>query len=929
MPFKLVEELLSQAENFQDVELIHIHTLGEMPWVDKKYEGSFRPNSFFLSRKMFDAVDEGRADYTPCPMSEIPRLFRTGVLPLDLALVQVSPPDEEGMVSLGVSADVVCAAVKSARKVVAQVNKYVPRTWGDTRIPVSKFNLLVEHDCPLPEIEQWEYQEHHRKIGEYAAQLIEDGSTVQASMGNSPQAVLQSLKNHRNLGIHTGCFTDAMMELVKSGAADNSLKTYHKGISVSSHCLGSQALYDFVRENKEIELHRSEWVNDPHRIGKIKNMVAINGAREIDLTGQVVRDSRGHRFYGGIGATQDFIRGSGISKGGCPIIALASTDDDGVSRIVTGLTSGSGVCSSRGDVHYVVTEYGVANLVGQTIRQRVLRLVEIAHPSARESLLEGARMQGWIPKIYGFNPKGLNDASQEIDSKRVSFGNVSYLLRPLQPSDVRALQTFLFAQDEETIRLRYGYAAPALDERSAYRMASVDQSKDLALGVFHRIGHREELRAIGRFYLDQDKTSAEVAFLVHEKARRNGIANYLLSEMALIAKSRGVKRFWASVMRENKPMAQLFLSRGATRELYADDDCNEYLMNVSDLVKQYQKWQARQESKGQSVASIAAELQARKKARRRLEDKGLGIYKSPFLLKHLTGEGHPESPQRYQTLLDGLDSWKGKSVWLKDRKAEVKDVLLAHSASYHDLARYDIEHFADQLRTGDTNVCLDSYEVVMRAVGGVLNAVDQVMKGKLSRAFCAVRPPGHHATADRGMGFCIFNHAAIAARYAQSLYDADRVAILDWDVHHGNGTQDIFYEDGSVFYFSTHQDGVFPFSGSSNESGRGDGEGANLNVPLPVRSGDEVYLRVWGKELEQKLKEFDPDLIILSAGFDAAEGDPLADMRVSPNGFYELTKLVRGYADSICEGRMVSVLEGGYNPEVLTECVLRHLDGLV
>jgi len=917
VPHFLIRDLLSMKDAFQDVELIHIHTLGEMPWVAEEYEGHFRPNSFFLSRDMCGAVDEGRADYTPCPMSEIPRLFRTKVLPLDVAIIQVGPPDGDGMVSLGLSADVVCSAVKSANKVVAQVNKRMPRTYGDTLIPASSVDVFVEHDGDIREIVPWEYKDHHEKIAEYAAQLVEDGSTIQASMGNSPQAVLRALRGHRDLGIHTGCFTDGMMDLVRSGAVTNMKKGSQKGVSVASHCLGSAELYDFVRDNEEIELRRSEWANDPHRIGKLKRMVAINGAREIDLTGQVVRDSRGHRFYGGIGATQDFIRGAGMSAGGRPIIALASMDGDGTSRIVTGLTSGSGVCSSRGDVHYVVTEYGVANLVGQTIRQRVLRLVEIAHPSAREGLLEGARMQGWIPKMYGFNPKGLHDSDEKIDRKRVRFKNLDYVLRPLNPSDVRSLQRFLFAQDEETIRLRYGYAKPAMDEGTAYRMASVDQSSDLALGVFHRVGHREELRAVGRFYLDDGGESAEVAFLVHEKARRRGIANYLLSEMAEIAEERGVGKFWATVLPGNKPMAQLFLNREAKRKRAMDEDGDEYIMGVKELVEQAKVWRARKK-KGEAEPKKEVKRKRRKKV-------DVGVYHSKAMLDHHTGAGHVESVARYVAVRGVLKGMEG-IVRIRERSAEVSEVVAVHSPSYHDMARYDIENFADHLRTGDTAVCEDSYRVAMLATGSVLSAVDAVMGGEVGRAFCAVRPPGHHATADRGMGFCIFNHVAVAARYLQKEHGVERVAILDWDVHHGNGTQEIFYEDGSVFYFSTHESGIFPYSGDRGECGDGDGLGATLNVPLAAGEGDDALIEAWGDEvLGKALREFKPDFILVSAGFDAALGDPLGDLKVSVGGFGKLTELVCGYADELCEGRVVSCMEGGYEPGMLAECVERHV----
>lgn len=914
VPFGLVEGLLAEKEHFQDVELLHIHTLGPMPWVDAVYDGHFRPNSFFLSRKMCEAVEDGRADYTPCATYEVPRLFRSGVIALDVALVQVSPPDEAGYVSLGLSADVICAAVKSAKVVVGQINSQVPQTYGDTRIRLKALNYVLEKDAELPTMTAWDYDEHHVKIGEYAAQLIEDGSTLQASMGNSPQAVLRALHKHQNLGLHTGCFTDEMMRLMQNGVVNNSSKNMQHGLSVASHCLGSDALYDFVRENKEIELHKSEWANDPHRIAKNKRMVSINGAREIDLTGQVVRDSRGHRFYGGIGATQDFIRGAAMSEGGRPIIALASRDGDGSSRIVTGLTSGSGVCSSRGDVHYVVTEYGVANLVGQSIRQRVLRLVEIAHPDAREGLLMGAREQGWIPKIYGFKPSGIHDRDAGIDSKLLEYSGINYMLRPLHPSDLRSLQEFFYAQDEETIRLRYGHAIPVLDEGSAYRMTSVDQSKDLAIGVFYRDNHRELLRAVGRFYLDANGESAEVAFLVHEKARRMGVANSLLSEIAEIAQARGVKRFWASVLKRNEPMVRLFMSRGAERERIPGEDSDEFFMEVDTLVEQSKSWRKKQASK-----------KARKVAKKPRKKRKIGVWSSAYMLQHDTGDRHPESAVRYQHVMELLDKEFSKLPRIADRRATTKEITLVHSGHYHDIVRWDAENFAEQLRTGDTALCEESYTVAMQATGAVLAAVDEVVEGKLRRVFCAVRPPGHHANRDRGMGFCLFNHVAVAARYAQQKHGLKRVAVLDWDVHHGNGTQDIFYDDASVLFFSTHEEGLFPYTGLAEETGDGEGVGLTINVPMPKNAGDYDMLQAWGQPLEQALDRFQPQLIILSAGFDAAQDDPLADMQVSVDGFAKLTELVRDYADRFCKGRLISVMEGGYEPQVLADCVRAHL----
>lgn len=580
VPHALVDSMLRHAERFVDLEIVHIHGLGPTPWIEPRYEQVLRTNSFFLTPALREAVERGQADYTPCALSEVPALFRSGRVPVEVALIQVSPPDERGDCSLGVSVDVVRSAVKSARRVIAQINPRLPRTGGDTRISTREIDYFLNHPAPLPEAELPELDERQQRIGRYAAQLIDDGATIQVGLGNTPEAVVRALAKHRHLGIHSGMLNDALMDLVRCGAADNSRKNYKPGKIIASHVLGSRKLYRFVDGHPDLELHPSDWVNDPHRIARNDRMVAINGAREIDLTGQVVRDSSGHRFYGGIGALQDFIRGAGRSKDGRPIIVLTSLTDDGKSsRIVTGLQPGSGVCTGRGDVHHVVTEYGIASIYGLSIRERVARLVEIAHPDHRESLLEGARTRGWLPKFFTMPGGALGG----VESEWIDFSCGRFRLRPLHPSDMRALQAFFYSHHEETVRLRYGYQRERMTGESAYKLAAVDQEKDHAFGLFAEEHGNEELRAIGRYFLDPSGTSAEVAFVVHESTRRAGMAGFLLGELAGIAKKRGITEFWASVLAENHGMAALFTRAGGTSDGLGEE--REFRLPVGKILR--------------------------------------------------------------------------------------------------------------------------------------------------------------------------------------------------------------------------------------------------------------------------------------------------------------------------------------------------------
>ncbi len=585
VPFALVDSFLASAEQFKDVEIVHIYGLGESPWIDVRYDGVLRTNSFFLTRPLREAVERGQADYTPCPLSEVASLFRCGPLPLDVALIQVSPPDADGYCSLGVSVDVVRSAVDCARVVVAQMNPKMPRTHGDSRISVRKIAFAIECVADLPEAKKPETDDRHTRIGRYAAQLIEDGATLQLGLGNTPHAVARALKNHHHLGIHTGLFNDALMELVQCGAADGTRKSFRPGKIIASHVMGSRRLYRFVHENADFEMHSSEWVYHPGRIARNDRMVSINGAREIDLTGQVVRDSSGHRFYGGIGALQDFVRGAGRSKEGRPIIALTSTSDEGGhSRIVADLEVGSGVCTGRGDVHYVVTEYGVASLHGRSIRERVARLVEIAHPDHREGLLAGAREKGWLPKYFTTPPPAPLVSDDGIESAWIQFHKQRFLLRPLSPSDMRSIQEFFYSHDEETVRLRYGYRRNRMTGESAYKLVAVDQRKDLAFGLFEEAHGRQELRAIGRYYLDPDGQSAEVAFVVHEEFRHLGMGGFLLGKLAQVAHKRQVKTFWANVLSENYAMKKLFRAVGG-RSATAEDGEEEFRIPLVGILQ--------------------------------------------------------------------------------------------------------------------------------------------------------------------------------------------------------------------------------------------------------------------------------------------------------------------------------------------------------
>ncbi len=398
-PETLVEALMARGPFVKNVEIVHLLTTGRADYIAPQMEGHFRHNAMFIGGNVRQAVNEGRADYTPVFLSQVEEMFENGQMSIDVALIQVTPPDAHGFCCFGVGVEATLSAARNAKIVVAQVNDQMPRTFGDCFIHVNEIDSVVEVSRPLCELRKIEVTQVHREIGKNVAGLIEDGATLQLGIGSIPNAVLLELKDHRDLGVHTEMLSDLAIPLIESGVINGSRKTIHPRKIILGFVLGSKKLFDYVDNNPQFEFHPSKYTNDPYVISQNYKMAAVNSGVQVDITGQVCADSIGTYFYSGIGGQVDFIRGASHCKGGKPIIALPATaKDDTISRIVPMLDPGAGVVTSRGSVHYVVTEFGVAYLHGRTIRQRAEALIEIAHPKFQEELYAYCEKTRWLQR---------------------------------------------------------------------------------------------------------------------------------------------------------------------------------------------------------------------------------------------------------------------------------------------------------------------------------------------------------------------------------------------------------------------------------------------------------------------------------------------------------------------------------------------------
>ncbi|MGC9307248.1 MAG: GNAT family N-acetyltransferase [Thermoplasmatota archaeon] len=562
-PSYLVKQLADYVESnpkaFADAEIFHVWTLGVAPYVKPKFEMNFRHNAFFIGDNTRDAVNKGMADYTPIFLSEVPDLFHRDVIPVDVAFIQLSMPDEHGYMSYGISVDIVKSAVENADIVIAQVNEHMPRVLGDCFIHIKDVDYVIPHDEPLLEYETGDVDETTDAIGKNVARLVEDGATIQVGYGNIPDAVISSLEGKQDLGVHTELLTDGVVELIKKGIVTNEKKAIHRDKTIASFCMGHKKTYDYLDNNPEFEFRPIEYTNRPTVIAQNYKMTAINTALEIDLTGQVTAESLGHQFYSGIGGQADFMRGAALSEGGKNIIALRSTAKNGeVSRIVPFLKEGAGVTLTRGDVHYVVTEYGSAYLHGKNIRERAVALISIAHPKFREQLLEEAKKahlvypdQIMVTGQGGIYPVDLEKYVRLPEGKRV-------LLRPVKPSDEELLKDLFYNLSNETIYKRFMGVKRYLPRQQLHELVNVDYSKNMAIVATIGEEEREEIIGVGRWGLDEDTNSAEVAFVVRDDWQQHGIGTELLRYLTQIAKRRGLYGFTADVLVNNQGMLRLF-----------------------------------------------------------------------------------------------------------------------------------------------------------------------------------------------------------------------------------------------------------------------------------------------------------------------------------------------------------------------------------
>ncbi len=579
----LIRYVQSHPKSFVDAELLQVWTLGITPYLDEKFKENFRHNFFFIGANTRETINKGIADYSPVFLWQVPELFRKKFIPIDVAFIQTSLPDEHGYFSLGISVDIVKSAVENASLVIAQVNSSMPRVLGETFIHAKDINFILPYHEPLLEFEFNVPDEISNRIGTYVAQIVQDGDTIQAGYGSLPNAVLCQLSDKKHLGVHTELLSDGIVALMKKGVIDNSKKELNRWKTVAAFCMGRKETYEFLHDNPAIEFRPVNYTNNPTVIARQKNMTAINSALEIDLSGQATAESIGRSFYSGIGGQADFMRGAILSQGGKTILVLQSTAKTGeVSRIVPFLSEGAKITLTSGDIHYVVTEYGIAYLHGKNLRERAMDLISIAHPRFRPWLIEAAKANNLIYRDQTFIRGIQGEYPEALETYRTTNKEFEILLRPVKISDEPPLKDFFYSLSDDSIYRRFVSTRTDMPHNRLQQFVAIDYTKEMIILATTNKDGKELILGMAQYLIDPRTNTAEVAFVVRDAYQNNGIGTELLSYITYIAKKNGLHGFTAALLMNNKHMLHLFERAGFNIEKKSGGGMYELKMSFRD-----------------------------------------------------------------------------------------------------------------------------------------------------------------------------------------------------------------------------------------------------------------------------------------------------------------------------------------------------------
>jgi acyl-CoA hydrolase/RimJ/RimL family protein N-acetyltransferase len=581
----LVKYVETHPKAFADTEIFHIWTLGLAPYADAKYTYNFRHNSFFIGNNTRTSVNEGLADYTPIFLSQVPKLLHSKRIPIDVALIQTSLPDKNGHVSLGISVDITKAAIENASLIIAQVNSHMPRVHGNTFLHVKDIDYIVHHDEKIMEFSPTIPDDIARQIGKYVSRIVNDGDTIQLGYGSVPNAILNSLQNKKHLGIHTELLSDSIIELVKKGVIDNSRKNVDKGKTIASFCMGTEDTYKFIDDNPLFEFRPMDYTNDPLVISQINNMTAINSALQIDLTGQASAESIGTTFYSGIGGSADFMRGSVLAPGGKTILVLQTTARGGeISRIVPFLDTGAGVTLNRGDIHYIVTEYGIAYIHGKNIRERAMDIIAIAHPKFRPYLIEEAKKYNLIYKDQAFIPGKKGEYPEHLETYRTGKTGLNILLRPSRINDECLIKDLFYSLSDQSLKKRFMSSRKDVPHKIRQEFVAIDYSEKMVILATNEKDGKELLVGMGQYIIDSATHRAEVSFTVREDYHNNGIATMLLEYLTILAKKNGLQGFTAEVLHENRAMMRVIDKMGFDMQRNIEGGSYNLILNFAEEI---------------------------------------------------------------------------------------------------------------------------------------------------------------------------------------------------------------------------------------------------------------------------------------------------------------------------------------------------------